>query len=54
MTTAVRPAIRERIDPVLEAMIARELIGQGALPLRTVWQKLHPSAESGRAESVIW
>jgi len=32
MTTAVRPAIRERVDPVLEAMITRELIGQGTLP----------------------
>jgi len=32
MTTALRPAIRERIDPVLEAMITRELIGQGTLP----------------------
>ncbi len=32
MTTAVRPAIQERIDPVLEAMITRELIGQSALP----------------------
>jgi hypothetical protein len=32
MTTALRPAIRERVDPVLEAMITRELIGQGTLP----------------------
>src|SRR5438046_1565577 len=29
-TTAVRTALRERIDPVLEEMITRELIGQGA------------------------
>lgn len=31
-TTAVRAGIRERIDPVLEAMITRELMGQAAPP----------------------
>ena len=31
-TTAVRAAIRDRIDPVLETLITRELIEQGAAP----------------------
>jgi len=44
MTTALRPAIRERIEPVLEAMITRELVGQGALPQAISGAQQQPGA----------
>src|SRR5947199_10255862 len=44
-TTAVRTALRERIDPVLEEMITKELIGQGApQPVIQGWQQ-QPGAQ---------
>ena len=44
-TTAVRSAIRDRIDPVLEAMITRELIEQGVTPQAGFAQQQQPGAQ---------
>src|SRR5437588_12960580 len=44
-TTPVRAAMRERIDPVLEEMITRELIGQSALPSTIPAAQQPPSAQ---------
>jgi hypothetical protein len=44
-TTAVRAAIRDRIDPVLETLIARELIEQGATPSLFSGQQQQPGGQ---------
>src|SRR5260370_1079709 len=44
-TTTVRPAIHERLDPALEAMITRELIGQGAPPSAISGAQQQPGAQ---------
>ena len=48
-TTAVRAAIRDRIDPVLETLITRELIEQGATPsLFSGQQQQQPGGQWGQ------
>ena len=44
-TTAVQAAIRERLDPALEAMITRELIGQGTSPSAIPGAQQQPGAQ---------
>src|SRR5260370_40180523 len=44
-TTTVRPAIHERLAPALEAMVTRELIGQGAPPSAISGAQQQPGAE---------
>ena len=52
-TTAVRTALRERIDPVLEAMITRELIGQGAPPSAIPGAQQQPGAQVAALASAL-